>query len=144
MYLAIDPGEKRTGWARFDQNGETIGLGHVDGIDEFLDWLEDQPAPKVLIMEEWRNNPGVPQAFSRVRTVECIGGVKRFCRKNGIELVLQRNTVLPIGLRYIGMYQVYYSGKKKIKHVDDEISALAHGTYYLVSKKIKKHRLDTT
>lgn len=142
MYLAVDPGEKRTGWARFDENGETTGFGYINGIDEFLDWLEDQPRPKVLIMEEYRVNPGISHAFSRVRTVECIGGVKRFCRKNDVKLVEQRNTVLSIGLRYIGMYQVYYKGTKRIKHVDDEVAALAHGTYYLVKNKLKKHRLD--
>lgn len=142
MYLAIDPGEKRTGWARFDESGATTGFGHVDGIDEFLDWLDDQPKPKVLIMEDYRVNPGISHAFSRVRTVECIGGIKRYCRKNGVKLSEQRNLVLPIGLRYLGMYEVYYRGTKKIKHVDDEISALAHGTYYLVKNGIIKHRLD--
>lgn len=143
MYMSIDPGEKRTGWARFDENGDTTGFGKINGIDEFLDWLEDQPPPKTLILENYRVNPNISHAFSKVRTVEVIGGVKRYCRKHGVNLVEQRNTDLSIGLRYIGMYEVYYKGRKKIKHVDDEISALAHGEYFLVKNKIKKHRKDT-
>ena len=139
-YLAIDPGSRCTGWARFSEVGEATGFGHIDGIDEFLDWLEDQPKPKVVILEEYRVNPSISHAFSKVRTIEVIGGVKRYCRKNNITLVEQRNTVLPIGLRYIGMYEVYYRGRKKIQHVDDEIAALAHGEYYLVKNKIKQHR----
>lgn len=139
-YLAIDPGERTSGWARFGEDGETTGFGAIKGIDEFLDWLEDQPAPRVLIMENYRVNPAISHAFSKVRTVEVIGGIKRYCRKHSVELVEQRNVVLPIGLRYLGMYEVYYRGTKRIKHVDDEISALAHGEYYLVKNKIKKHR----
>ena len=144
MYLAIDPGEKRTGWARFGADGETTGFGGIEGIDEFMDWLEDQPRPKVLILENYRINPSISHAFSKVRTVEVIGLVKRYCRKNEVELVEQRNTDLPIGLRYLGMYEVYYRGRKKIKHVDDEISALAHGEFYLVKNGVKKHRKDTS
>lgn len=144
MYLSIDPGEKRSGWARFNELGEVTGFGHKDGIDEFLDWLEDQPPPKVCILEIYRVNPGISHAFSKVRTIEVIGGVKRWCRKNNVTLVEQRNTDLSIGLRYIGMYEVYYKGRKRIKHVDDEISALAHGEYYLVKNKIKKHRRDNS
>lgn len=143
-YLAIDPGEKKTGWARFGEDGETTGFGTIDGIDEFLDWLDDQPKPRVVIMEDYRVSPTISHAFSKVRTIEVIGGVKRYCRKNNITLVEQRNLVLPIGLRYLGMYEVYYKGRKKVKHVDDEISALAHGEYYLVSTKVKKHRRDTS
>lgn len=143
-YLAIDPGEKKTGWAWFDGEGQTTGFGYVEGIDEFLDWLEDQPAPRVVILEEYRVNPTIGHGFSRVRTIEVIGGVKRFARKSGSKLELQRNTCLPIGLRFLGMYEAYYENGKKKKHVDDQVSALAHGEYYLVSKKIKKHRKDTS
>lgn len=147
-YLSIDPGTKSTGWAWFDDLGNVTGFGKVvgsersgsDGVDAALDWLDEQPIPDVLIFENYQVNPNVPHAFSKVRTVEVIGGIKRWARKNNVTLVEQRNVVLPIGLRYVGMYNVYYTGRKRIKHVDDEISALAHGEYYLVKNKIKKHR----
>lgn len=140
-WLSIDPGEKRIGYACFDDNGETVGFGAIKGMDEFMDWLEDNPEPGTIIFENYRVNPGVSHAFSKVRTVELIGNIKRYCHKRGIPLVEQRNTDLPIGLRYLGMYEVYYTGRKRVKHVDDEISALAHGVYYLVKHGYRKHRL---
>lgn len=148
MYLSIDPGEKRTGWARFDEHGETTGFGTIEGIDEFLDWLEDQSPPKVLIFENYRVNPNVSHAFSKVRTIEVIGGLKRYCRKHQVTIVEQRNVDLPIGLRYLGMFSVYYESRNgrtvRIKHVDDSVSALAHGEFYLVKNKIKKHKRSTS
>lgn len=142
-YLAIDPGEKRIGYAEFDANGETLGIGAIAGMDEFMDWLEDQDEPDNIIFENYRLMPGRNANFSKVRTIELIGNIKRYCHKRpGITLIEQTNSNLSIGLRYLGMYGVYYTeGKKKKKHVDDEISALAHGVYYLVSHKIRPHRL---
>lgn len=140
-YLVIDPGEKRTGWAKFDENGETIGFGAILGIDNFMDWLEDQEKPGELIFENYRVNPGISHAWSKVKTIELIGLIRRYCTKNSIKYTEQRNTDLSIGLRYLGMYEVYFRGRKRIKHVDDEISALAHGVYYLVKNNIRPHRL---
>lgn len=143
-YLSIDPGEKNVGWAKFDEKGDTIGLGKIRGMDEFLDWLEADDKPKRVIFENYRVNPAVGHAFSKVRTVELIGNIKRYCYKNNIPFAEQRNTDLPTGLRLIGMYEVYYKNRKRIKHVDDDVSALAHGVFYLTQKNIRKHRLDTT
>jgi hypothetical protein len=146
-FLAIDPGVKGIGWAWFDDSGETTGFGDFGSIDEFLDWLDAGPVPDVLIFENYTVNPTVPHGFSKVEVVECIGGIKRYARKHKIKLVEQRNLVLRLGLQYLGFVSQYYSyheGKwHKKKHVDDKIAALAHGEYYLVSQKIKKHRRAT-
>lgn len=142
-YLTIDPGEKNVGWASFNIDGKTLGFGIIKGMDEFMDWLEDGPEPKEIVFEGYRLLPGRNRNFSKVRTIELIGLIKRYCHKRpDIKLTEQRNTDLGIGLRYIGMYSTYYQGRKNIKHVDDGISALAHGEYYLVKNKIKKHRLE--
>lgn len=142
-FLAIDPGQSSTGWAKFDDEGKPLGVGKVKGdINEFADWLESQEIPDTIIFENYRVNPAISHAFSKVRTVEVIGLIKRYAHVHRINLVEQRNVVLPIGLRYLGMYGVYYKGNKRIKHVDDEVSALAHGTYYLIKSGIVKHRMD--
>lgn len=137
-FLAIDPGTHQVGWAGFDSSGETIGFGVIKGEDAFLDWLEEQPRPRVIIIEGYFINPYKHKTWSKAGTSEVIGAIKRYARKHGIEIVEQRNTDLPTGLRFIGMYGVYYKDRKNIKHVDDEISALAHGTVYLVRNKIKQ------
>lgn len=136
-YIAIDPGTKQVGWAAFDSSGETTGFGVIKGEDAFLDWLEEKSDVKVIIIEGYFINPHKHRTWSAAGTSEVIGAIKRYARKHGIEIVEQRNTDLPIGLRLIGMYDVYYRNRKNIKHVDDEISALAHGTYYVVKNKIK-------
>lgn len=141
MYLAVDPGERNIGWARFDETGELTGIGTFRSIDEFADWLDMQPPPKTIIVEGYWVNPNKHKSWSKATTVECIGILKRWGRKHSCNLVEQRNTILSIGLRYLGMYDVYYTGRKLTKHIDDEIAALAHGEYYLVSQGIKKNRI---
>lgn len=140
-YLAIDPGEKNVGFAQFNDNGETLAFSSIKGMDEFMDWLEAGPEPSVIIFENYRLMPGRNKNFSKVRTIELIGHIKRYCYKRPhIKLIEQRNSDLSIGLRYLGMYSVYYDPRtrKSKKHVDDAISALAHGAYYLV--RIKKRK----
>jgi len=39
---------------------------------------------------------------------------------------------------------MYYKGRKKVKHVDDQISAYAHGVYYLQTHGIRKSRVEGT
>lgn len=141
-YLAIDPGQKNTGWASYNEIGETEGVGIFNDPDKFLDWLEEQN-PKVVICENYKINPGVGHVWSSVPTLQIIGAIKRIVKKQGAQLVLQDNTALGVGLRYLGMHQVYrpVQGKPR-KHVPDDLSALAHGEYFLVKNKIKPHRLE--
>lgn len=140
-FLAIDPGEKRQGWATFTEDGEPITCGKIEGdLDNFMDWLEGlDPAPKEIIYENYRVSPSVKHNFSKVPTIQLIGMIKRFAKKAKIPLHEQNNGCLPIGIRYIGMFEMYYNpdGTKK-KHVDDQFAALAHGTYYMVKEKIKE------
>lgn len=142
-YLSIDPGEKTSGWAAFDSEGRELELGKVTGgPDEFMDWLESLvPTPSEIIYENYRVSPTINHGFSKVVTVQLIGMIKRFAHKNRIPLHEQPNTVLKIGLKYVGFYSTYYkpNGEKK-KHVDDQVSAFAHGVYYLQRRGIRKSR----
>ena len=137
MYLAIDPG-KTTGYALFDDRGVVKFMGKITGEDKFLDELESMVSAQqisVLIVEIYRNRPGkknIHNNWSKNETSQHIGAIKRIARKAGIEVVEQEpSPALPIGLRFIGMHETYIN-----KHVPDEVSALAHGTYYLRQKKI--------
>ena len=142
-WLSIDPGEKTTGWAQFTKDGELIEFGDIrTGPDGFMDWLESLiPQPGEIIYENYRVSPTISHGFSKVVTVQLIGMIKRFARKNKIPLHEQPNTVLKIGLKFAGFYTMYYGsdGKKK-KHVDDKISAYAHGVYFLQKRGIRKSR----
>lgn len=134
-YLALDPGEKRVGWAAFDEEGRTLNFGTYNNEDKMLDWLEsDEVNPEVIIVESYRARPGLPNAWSRLPTVQQIGAIKRIARKKKIKVVEQDpSPCLSMGLRFLGMYQTYQG-----KHVPDQVSALAHGTYYLRKNRIQK------
>lgn len=143
-YMSIDPGERNTGWAAFDRAGQELGFGDIrGGPDRFMDWLESVvPTPAEIIYEGYAVSPTVGHGFSEVVTIQLIGMIKRFANKNKITLHKQRNTELKVALRMVGFYSMYYdaSGKKK-KHVDDKVSAYAHGVYFLTKRGIRKSRL---
>lgn len=145
-YLAIDPGNT-TGWAKFDENGDTVGLGKIKGHDEFLDWLEIEviSGVKKIVLENYKvGRSGGSQftnSFSDVPTLQLIGAIKRVAKKANIEIIEQSPNEMYIGLRYLGLWERYRGGKKRV-HVPDEQSALAHGVYWLVKHKIRKHSLD--
>lgn len=135
VYLAIDPGQT-TGYAMFNAQGIVTFMGKIKGEDKFLDELEllvqTRPGLKTIIMETYRNRPGATNAWSKGATQQHIGAIKRIARKAGVKVVEQEpSPALVIGLKFIGMSETY-----KNKHVPDEVSALAHGTYYLRKNKI--------
>jgi hypothetical protein len=142
-YLSIDPGEKTTGWAAFDSQGQELSFGDIGGGPErFMDWLESLvPKPSEIIYENYRVSPTINHGFSKVVTIQLIGMIKRYAHTNKILLHEQPNTVLKIGLKYAGFYSLYYGadGKQK-KHVDDKVSAYAHGIYFLQRRGIRKSR----
>lgn len=138
-YLSIDPGNN-TGWASFDQQGQVHQFGEISGHDEFLDWLEEQQ-PQVIICENYkvgRSGNQFTNSFSEVPTLQLIGAIKRHCTKRGIKLVMQDTQALWMGLRMLGMYQMYRNSDGTKKHVPDKMSAMAHGVYYLTKNKIRK------
>lgn len=143
-YLAIDPGGT-SGWARFDESGDTIGFGKIKGHDNFLDWLELQEEVKVLVLENYKvGRSGGSQfthSFGDVPTLQLIGAIKRVAKKQGWTIVEQTPNDMYMGLRHIGLWERYRGGGKAL-HVPDDQSALAHGVYYLTKIGVRKHRLD--
>lgn len=136
VYLAIDPGEKRTGWCGFDATGKRVGMGVIVGQDKFLDALEDLPKEelKEVVIEQYKNRGGAINFMSTMPTSQHIGAITRILRKAGVEYVFQDpNPGLAIGLRFLRLYNAY-----KGKHVPDEVSAWAHGTYRLKSTGVLK------
>lgn len=138
MYLAIDPGRKNTGFAFFDEQGTVTAFLSITGEDKALDYLEEHlDGVKVAIIEQYRNRGGFVNDMSDMPTSQVIGAIRRILRKAKIEIVSQEpSPCLSIGLRFLGVYEEYYGEKKK--HVPDEVSALAHGTYYLKKMRIIK------
>lgn len=136
-YLAIDPG-KTTGYACFDENAEAINVGKIHDEDAFLDWMEGlskDEQPTTVIIEQYRNRPGAVNTWSTGPTQRHIGAIERIARKWKVTVVYQEpSPTLSIGLRFLGLHNEF-----KGKHIPDEISALAHGTYYLRQKRIGKY-----
>ncbi len=134
MYLAIDPG-KTTGWAKFSEDGTVHSFGRIVGEDEFLDWLEEESEVREIIVEQYRNRPGSKvNSWSTGPTQQHIGAITRIARKRKWIIHFQEpSPCLDIGLRFLGLSNAY-----KGKHVPDDVSALAHGTYFLRKKGIQK------
>lgn len=144
FYLSIDPGQNTTGWAAFNERGNEIGFGDVrGGPDRFMDWLESLvPQPKEIIYEAYAISPTINHGFSEAVTIQLIGMIKRHAVKHKITLHKQRNTQLKVALRMAGFYSMYYGANGKLKkHVDDKVSAYAHGIYFLTKRGIRKSRV---
>ena len=139
-YIAIDPG-KTPGCAVFNIEGIVLNFWQFKDEDELLDWLENPSVnPEVLIVEAFRNRPGVGNEWSKgENTTQQVGAIKRAARKKKIPVIEQEpSPCLAMGLRFIGVYHKYYPRKGKKKHVPNPISAFAHGTYYLRKERIQK------
>lgn len=136
VYLAIDPGSKNTGWARFDEKGEFLGAGIATGTDKFLDWLENAVEEFEIItaiVEQYKNRGGAINFMSTMPTSQHIGAITRILRKQRIPIEFQDpSPALSIGLRFLRMHAAYVG-----KHVPDNVSATAHGEYWLRKNKVK-------
>lgn len=133
-FLAVDPG-KRTGFALFDATGAPLKFFKIEGYDEALDWLEGEDCEGVtdLILEVYRNRGNLHDSWSDMPTSQHIGAIKRIARKRDWVVHQQEpSPCLNLGLRFLGMASTY-----KGKHVPDEVSALAHGEYYLRKAGVK-------
>lgn len=124
--LCIDPG-KRTGFARFI-DGKATEMGAL--VDDCLwPWLREQ-APDIFVVENFRIRPyggrRVSKMWSSPVALQIIGAVKARADEVKAFLHLQEPSVLPVGCGFMGI--PYTKGK----HLPDELSAMAHGAYYLV------------
>lgn len=126
--LAIDPGVM-IGWAFFDDKGEVRALGQVH-LNDFAIWLEDQPQPDLIVVEDFRlfKHKALQQSGSRLETSKCIGMIESYCVRYKVKIVLQSSNILPIAEKWTGQ-------KRPSKHeVGHKICAYLHGSYYLIKE----------
>lgn len=129
-FLAIDPGGKRTGWAYFGDDGKPISDGIVDtenGYDKLRSLLNNMD-PSTIIIEQFRIFPwkSQAQAWSLLKQVKVAGAVEMWAEDRKVEVIQQPSTVLDMGFRYQGL--------TKPSHPKDNLSAKAHGVYYLTQR----------
>lgn len=141
-YLSIDPGD-HVGIAWFDRVGKPLENFEIHGHNEFMDWLEEGPVPKKIIYETYRNRPWEKaNQWADNKTSMLIGMILRYAHKNKVEMVSSEPANLYIGLRFLGVYQLYAKKQgKSRRHVPNALSALAHGVYMLQKLHIRKHEV---
>lgn len=142
-YLAIDPGEKRTGWATFNETGnELTGNGIITGdLIAVGDWLfrEFIPAPKKVICETYRiKDFQHKHHWEKIPTIRVIGLIEWFAYYVRAEFIEQESGAYKTGMMWGGV-------KVPKGHVKDNQSAFGHGVYYLqkIEKKWKIRGFDT-
>ena len=137
MYLSIDPGDERSGWARFDATGTSTGHGILYGKESLYNLLfeegEKNPLISLMICEDYKlfDFAAKAQSWSKLSTVRLIGSIEYWCHYNGVELVLDPPVNLIMGAMYSGM-------KKPKGHCPDDLSAYFHGVYVLQQRGIRK------
>jgi hypothetical protein len=134
--LAIDPGI-HNGWAIFE-HGVVKDLGTVDGVEAFDVWLHNVVPEKygkvdVVVIEDFRlfRGKAKQQIGSRFETVQVIGGVQSWARRQGAELVKQSADILQIAPKFSKMTMPRNHNKSH------HISAYNHAFYYLVNNDMR-------
>lgn len=135
-YISFDPG-KRTGVVGWNATGVPLFLVTYlqDGLDNFLNNMENLKNVKGIAIEEYRVYGHVNHIGSKVETVQVIGQIKAVARRHRIEV-----TEIPASDKRIA---AKWAGVKIPKgHMDDALSAYLIGYYYLhYIKKVIKPRL---
>jgi hypothetical protein len=96
--LAIDPGERYTGYAEF-HGFECVHLDTVDGQDNAIDLLTTRIVAghyQQVACEAWRNY-GEEAAWSEARTAEEVGWFRNLCRRACVPFVTQPAMILRPG-----------------------------------------------
>ena len=139
--LSVDPG-KHCGWATWDfwegghDKPELLRMGVTDTLEGFYDLLiSDLWADcSYCVYEDYKIYPaslkkGWSQEWSGVVALHAIGALELFARQHAIQLAKQPSSILPVGCGYIGF------NYRKGVHVPNNVSAIAHGAYWLVKNK---------
>lgn len=116
--LAIDPGDRHVGWARWRRRGESVVAGEVDAdagagfVDVVLNVATRSKLPAVLVIEDFVLYPGQDKrtAWNPMLTSEMIGQLKWIASMRGVPVVLQganikkptRHQLKPRGITQVG------------------------------------------
>ena len=138
--LSVDPG-KRTGWAVWNFGSgqpELLTMGVSKDVEEFYDVLShiqtDQIVYENYHVRPQGMNKGWAHEWNRPPASLVIGALEFYSRANEIKIAVQQASQLPVGCGYIG-----YPYRKGI-HVPNNVSAIAHGAYWLVKNKFANSR----
>ena len=143
-FLALDPGET-TGWAFLGPEGfpaipkpHGASMGQIAGQQPLRRWLRAlQEPPSVIIYESFRIRGHYKNHFGQEHeTIQNIGIIKSYYYDLidmgfEVELVKQDPTRKRMGYGWAGLKE---SGDHSQSHRKD---AMAHGVYYVVTKKIR-------
>lgn len=139
--LSVDPG-KHTGWAAWDfwEGGigkpELIRMGVTPTIEDFFDLLLEDLWGDLswIVYEDYKIRPRElnhkwGHEWSGAPALHVIGGIEFYARQRAIQQKAQPASILPVGCGFIG-----YNYRKGV-HVPNNVSAIAHGAYWLVKNK---------
>lgn len=151
MFISIDPGEN-VGVATFTPEGKDISKTTLR-LKEFRklflksvsrDRLKAPgDAPKlVFIMEDFRliHNLALEQTGSDMPAPRCIGAVEMIhdiLGEERSEIVLQKPGNLRTALKWAGL--PHLANKPRTWHCPDDLSAYAHGVFWLIQNNYRKH-----
>jgi hypothetical protein len=151
MFVAVDPGEN-VGAATFSETGEDLGrtVVRLDSFrTNFLKTLcsqrlkEPPRSPKLIfIMEDYtlRQDMAINQTGSDMPASRCIGAVEMIASILGperCEIHLQKPGNLKTALKWAGYPTL--ANKPRSWHCPDDLSAYAHGVFWLIQNNYRKH-----
>jgi len=141
--LSVDPG-KHSGWAAWEVisgSPKLSKMGVTEDESHMLDLLVanlwddfDQIVYEDYIIRPPKVNKGWGHEWNSAPALHIIGALELYARLHSIKLKSQPASILPVGCGYIG-----YSYRKGV-HVPNNISAIAHGAYWLVKNKLAQPR----
>jgi hypothetical protein len=145
MYVAIDPG-KRCGVATFNNDGSDRSKGVLQEKDlraylgihikqsqlPFTNTYE--PVEAFIIEGFWlRKDKALEQSGSDMPASRAYGAVELAAQIMDVPLHTQPSSILSQACKWA---QVPYNPKK---HTPDQNSAYAHGVYWLINNKLRRH-----
>ena len=137
LYLAFDPGNT-TGWAVLNDRAIPQDMGQVsfDGLADFL--KKETRTFEAIIIEEYRvfRRKAMQHAGSDLRTSQVIGKLKFWAELNETPVVMQAASILPTAEKWA---QIKMPKDHSISH---QISAVLHGSYYLMKNEIAPTALE--
>jgi hypothetical protein len=142
VMLAVDPGDEHCGMAVFvDRECRWTGEMRPEGLYDWLStgaalWAREKLRWDVIVVEEFRLYPGAAatQTWSSFGTVEVIGVLKEYGRRENVAVVMQ-----PASAKKPVRAILKAKGVKLKGRGDHAKDAELHGWHYLLAKKGETH-----
>lgn len=139
IIVAFDPGET-TGVCIFEQgdgNATPIKYNQIK-FSGLLDYLEDGPAPDLIVIEDFQLLPhkAMAQIGSKFETIQAIGMCKSYAHRHRAKVVEQSPRIKKIAEKWTGVNPP--SNHKEGHWID----AYNHGMYYMIKNNLAKSQLE--